>query len=78
MWQDKAISVIQVGFSIMLLPTLLDAGSQVPRVSSGLTALGLAALAVIFASRGDRWASRGSLLAAGVWGFIFALRPVVG
>lgn len=75
--QGLVIGGMQFLFAAMCAPTLWNRASQVPRLTSGLTALGLFVITVTFLTMGPLWFSvTGGATCTLMWVLIFVLRPV--
>lgn len=70
------IAAVQALFAAALVPACLDARAAVPRSSSVPTAIGLAVIAVVYASLGLVWAAIVAGGCAALWAFIAAFRAV--
>lgn len=70
------IAVVQLVFTIALLPTVFNRRAQIPRTTSGLTAAGLWVIAFVYAGLELNAALWAAALAALAWTFIFIYRPV--
>lgn len=71
------IAVIQFSFALLALPTILNPASQVPRLQSIPTAVGLWLLALVFLAMGPLLLAAGmSAFCATAWTLIAILRPV--
>lgn len=76
-WQSRTIAVVQLIFALALIPTVLDSDAQVPRISSGITALGLWLIAFVYTRMPKmREATWMCTFCALCWTFVFIWRPV--
>jgi len=76
--QSDIIGACQFLFAAMVLPTLFNEHAAVPRLTSGLTTLGLFVIAGTFLTMGPLWVSvLGSLASASAWLAVFVFRPVM-
>lgn len=69
-WQDFVLSAASIYFGAAQLPTLLDSDSMVPRVTSVVTAIGLAVIAVTYWTLSLTFSAGGALFTAAVWAAI--------
>lgn len=74
-WQEAVITAGQLAFVALLMPTLLNHASQVPRWTSIPTALILAAFAVAFGTLALAGAAATSTASATAWAFIAWRKP---
>ena len=73
-WEDLLIAAVNVAFTVVLLPTLLNRGSRVSLLSSAPIATGLALMVVAFAALG-LWLTVGALLVQVVcWALLAVFR----
>lgn len=70
------IGVVQLVFTLALLPTLFNARAQVPRATSAITAAGLWLIAWVYLALAMHSAAGAAAAAAAVWTFVFVFRPV--
>jgi hypothetical protein len=70
------IGAVQLLFALVLLPSLFNSRTQVPRTSSSLTALGLFIIGVVYTMLGLRDAAVCGFIGAFVWLLLFFIRPV--
>lgn len=74
MWQDIVLAIIDIGFSIALLPQANDVWNKkiaVNRLTAGLTMAGLGIMAVTFLTLDLVYASVTTFATAIVWGVMF-------
>ncbi len=70
------IGIIQFGFALAVVPTILDEDAKVSRWSSGLTAGGLFIIAALYLMLGLKVAALCCTLCAIAWSLVFWLRPI--
>lgn len=78
-WQDIYFAVAGLIYSAVLIPSIRNPRTEIPRRSSVLTAAILSASVLVYASLGMWLASASTLIGAGVWAFLAryrALHPV--
>ncbi len=78
MFQDWYFAAAGLILSAVLIPSMLDQKTEIPRRSSLLTATILSCSAVVYLSMGFWLASASTLIGAGVWGFLAWRRPIRG
>jgi hypothetical protein len=76
MWQDWYFAAAGLLYSAVMIPSMRDPKTEIPRRSSVLTAVALSCSAVAYASLGMWLASASCAIGAGVWGFLARLRPI--
>lgn len=74
-WQDFVLSTCGTFFCAALLPTLRNPFARIPRKTSVSTALGLAVVAVTYASLGLLYSTLVQALCAGMWAYLAVARP---
>lgn len=70
------IGVVQLVFTLALLPTVFSAQAQVPRATSLITATGLWLIAWVYLALAMLSAAGAATAAAAAWTFVFLFRPV--
>jgi hypothetical protein len=76
MWQDWYFAAAGLLYSAVMIPSLRDPKTEIPRRSSVLTAVALSCSAVAYASLGMWLASASCAVGASVWAFLGRYRPI--
>lgn len=70
MWQDLALSILQLGFVPALWDVLKDSSQKVPRKMSVKTAALLWAMGIVMATVGWWWSALSTAAVAASWTYI--------
>jgi uncharacterized membrane protein len=73
---SAVIGLVQVVFTLALLPTVFDSRAQVPRPTSSITAGGLWIITSVYLALGLHSAAVAAAAAAAAWTFVFIFRPM--
>ena len=76
MIQDWYFGMAGLLYSVVLVPTMRDPKSEVPRTTSVLTAATLSCSALAYATLGMWWASASCVIGASTWAFLARYRPI--
>lgn len=75
-WQDVYFAAAGLLYSVVMIPSIRNPRTEIPRRSSVLTAVTLSASALAYASLGMWLASASTAIGAGVWAFLARYRAL--
>lgn len=76
MWQDWYFATVGLVYSAVLIPSMLNPKTEIPRRSSVTTAVAVSCSALAYATLGFWLASASCVYGALTWGFLAWRRPI--